>query len=271
MLASEAAARFSDPRSVAKHDQSYKSPDVVAQRRALMSVLSLSEGDRVLDVGCGTGYLLCELSQAVGSSGKAVGVEPSAPMRDFAVEKLKEVGLNNFDVIDGNAYAMPVPDGSVDVVVFSQVLLYVPDVPRALSEAMRVLRRGGRLVVLDTDWGGLVVHTMHRDRFQRLQAAFETYFHDAHLPPKLPGLLAECGFELGEVTTIPMLASGAVDPEGSSFMVDWAFGKVPGKARATGMVPEEDIEAWLTEQKSLSESSAFFACVHRFVFVAQRP
>lgn len=232
-----------------------------------MGILQLEPGTRVLDVGCGTGYLLYELAAAVGAGGEAAGVEPSAQMRQLAVQRTQSMSQCN--VKDGDAYFLPVADESFDVVVFSQVLLYVPDVRRALLEATRVLRCGGRLLILDTDWGSLVVNTMQRELVQRLQAAFETSFEDAHLPPKLPGLLVQCGLALEEVTSIPMITSGMVEQEAPSFMGGWAFDKLPTKALASG-IAREDVDAWLEEQQLLSDANAFFACVHRFVFVARK-
>lgn len=169
-----------------------------------------------------------------------------------------------------DALTLPFEDGSFDVLIMAQVLLYVDDVPRALAEAIRVLKPGGRLLVCDTDWDSLVVHTTDPSRFERIREACCSTFVDAHLPPKLAGLLTHAGFRVAELRTVPMASVGQCASPASSWVGNWAFNVVPAKARAYGL-PESDVDGWLKEQRSLSSEGAFFACVHRFLFLAFKP
>src|SRR4051794_40980490 len=76
--------------------------------------LAPAPGETVVDIGCGTGAVLRALAQRVGSSGRAVGVEPNAGLRQVAVERSASLSpAPRF--VDGNAYALPFEDGSVDV------------------------------------------------------------------------------------------------------------------------------------------------------------
>jgi arsenite methyltransferase len=135
----------------------YTTPDIVEQRRVIRAALSLQPGERVLDIGSGPGFLAAEMAAEVGPAGRVHGVDPSESMlagarrRDVPVE----YGI-------GDALALPFPDEHVDVAVCTQVYEYVEDIAAALAEARRVLRTGGRLLVLDTDWDSIVWHSGDR-------------------------------------------------------------------------------------------------------------
>ena len=78
----------------------------------------------------------------------------------------------------------------------TQVYEYVADIPRAFTELRRVLRTGGRAVVLDTDWDSVVWHVADRELHRQVMAAWEEHLVHPHLPAVLPGLLRRAGFRV---------------------------------------------------------------------------
>jgi demethylmenaquinone methyltransferase/2-methoxy-6-polyprenyl-1,4-benzoquinol methylase/ArsR family transcriptional regulator len=100
----------------------------------------------VLDLGTGTGRMLTLLASR---SERAVGVDSSAAMLSVARANLERAGLRNAQVRHGDIYALPVERDGYDVVVIHQVLHYLDDPARAIREACRALRPGGRLFVVD--------------------------------------------------------------------------------------------------------------------------
>jgi hypothetical protein len=106
----------------------------------------------------------------------------------------------------------------------------------------------------------LVVNTSDKARLDRIRQACCTSFVDGHLPPKLPGLLAQAGFELGSMQTCAMAGAGVADSGGSSFVGNWVFRVAVDKATACGL-PESDVTGWVAEQQALSASGTFL-CVH---------
>ncbi len=107
---------------------------------------ALRPGERVLDVGCGTGAFEAR-AVASGASNEMVGVDLSARMLARAREKL--AGHPQVAFRRADAHALPFDDGRFDVVVSASAFHYFADPARALAEIGRVLRPGGRLVVLD--------------------------------------------------------------------------------------------------------------------------
>jgi ArsR family transcriptional regulator len=96
------------------------------------------------DLGCGTGEMSALLARHVR---QVVAVDSSADMLDAARRRL--AGLPNVDVRQGQIEALPIDEGALDVAVLALVLHYAPDPARSLAEAARVLRRGGRVLVID--------------------------------------------------------------------------------------------------------------------------
>ncbi|MFI9845463.1 class I SAM-dependent methyltransferase [Nonomuraea sp. NPDC051941] len=104
-------------------------------------------GDRVLDVGCGTGYLSRILAPVVTPGGHVTGVDPSPAMIDYATRHASA----NCTYVEGEGQDLPFPDGSFDLVVSSFAVHHIPAGarPEALRQMFRVLRPGGRLLIAE--------------------------------------------------------------------------------------------------------------------------
>jgi demethylmenaquinone methyltransferase/2-methoxy-6-polyprenyl-1,4-benzoquinol methylase len=111
-------------------------------RRSALKRAGLSAGMEVLDVGIGTGLVAREALKLIGSSGHLTGVDPSPGM-------MKEVSLPGVKLVQGRAEALPLPDASCDFVSMGYALRHIADVNAAFTEFRRVLRPGGRLLVLE--------------------------------------------------------------------------------------------------------------------------
>jgi len=121
------------------------------RRRAFEHLVRLSgvgPGDRVLDVGCGTGYLTGLMAAAVAPTGTVLGIDASPPMIGYA--RRSRAGANcSFEI--GVAEALQIRDASMDRVVTSFLLHHLPDdlQPQAVREILRVLRPGGTALLAD--------------------------------------------------------------------------------------------------------------------------
>ncbi|MER6980309.1 class I SAM-dependent methyltransferase [Streptomyces carpinensis] len=148
-------------------------------------------GDRVLDVGCGTGYLARRMAARVGPGGAVTGVDPSPPVLDYARSKKQRPGSAPCTFQEGIAESLDLPDASFDTVVTSLMLHHLPEElrPAALREMHRVLRPGGRLLVVEfrpprSRIGRRLVHT---------GTAHAMAYNRADL---LGGLVADAGCEV---------------------------------------------------------------------------
>src|SRR3990167_4524013 len=148
-------------------------PDVVAQRARVIDLLAPTPGERLLDVGIGPGLLALDLARLVGESGRLVGLDLAPAMVAAAADRL--AGVGHAEVRIGDAADLDLPDGAFDAAVSTQVYEYVDDMPRALAELHRVLRPGGRAVILDTDWRSLVWHSSDTARMDRMLACWDDH------------------------------------------------------------------------------------------------
>lgn len=113
-----------------------------------LELLSIKEGEIVLEIGIGTGLALKEIAGSVGSAGKAYGLDITPQMLKKTKERLRKVGLmDKVELYEGDARAIPCEDNMFDAVYMAATLelFDTPDIPRVLNEIKRVLKSNGRL------------------------------------------------------------------------------------------------------------------------------
>lgn len=137
--------------------ESYFVPAIFGQwPPVLLKSARVSEGDDVLDIGCGTGVFTREALKAVGSTGSVTGADMSESMLTVAREISPTAQFERCNVMN-----LPFKDASFDAAVASFVLMFVPDQAAGLREMARVLRPNGRLVV--SIWEGLDANAVYTE------------------------------------------------------------------------------------------------------------
>lgn len=109
--------------------------------------MALRDGDRVLDLGCGTGAVALRAAGMVGTGGHVTAVDVSEEMLEIARQTAAASHITNINFVEGRAEKIPVPEASQDVLVASLSLMFVLDKDAAAREIARVLVQGGRVVV----------------------------------------------------------------------------------------------------------------------------
>ncbi len=251
-----------DDEASRRAEATYTTSDVVEQRRVTRAALDLREGENVLDIGAGMGLLACEMSAEVGRNGSVDGVDPSESMLVLARDRRPPDGAGEIRFVVGDACALPFGDEVFDAAVATQVYEYVQDMPAALGEAFRVLRPGGRLLVLDTDWDSIVWHSRDAERMRRVLAAWDEHLVDPYLPRRLTGLLSAAGFSVARRAAIPLLNAGYDPNTFSAGLIGFITAFVPGRQGLS----ERDASEWAEDLRALGGD--YFFSLNRYLFLA---
>jgi ubiquinone/menaquinone biosynthesis C-methylase UbiE len=248
-------------------ERAYTTADVQFQRDEVRRSLAAQPNERVLDLGSGPGLLACELAGEVGPGGKITGVDISAEMNAIASRRIMEAGLDGrVELHVGDAGALAFPDACFDAAVSTQVLEYVEEVEVALGELRRVLRPGGRLIIVDTDWDTLIWSARDQGRAARMLGAWSRHAPHPNLPRTLALTLRTAGFLVDELRAIALVNTsyneGTYSYNLAALIADFA--------RAQEALPDDDVEGWLAELAVLDQADEYFFSLNRYLFRATR-
>ena len=244
----------------------YSTPDVVAQRKAVREALAIKPGEQVLDIGAGPGFLAAELAACASPNGVVVGTDVSESMLAIAAARVASAGGGELRFEHADACALPFADASFDAVVSTQVYEYVEDIALALAELARVLRPGGRALVLDTDWDSIVWHSRDPARMRRVLDAWVEHLVDPHLPRRLIRLLSDAGLTVDLCQVVPIVNVRSNENTYSAGMTELIADFVAGRRGLT----EADAEAWSDDLNDLSGSGDYFLSLNRYLFRAAK-
>ena len=260
--ASTSAAVF-DARAAAQLERMYASPQVAAQRARFRELLAARPGETGLDVGCGLAHLALELATDVAPAGRIIALDNSGHMVREAAARVAAAGLADaVDVRLGEATAPDLPDASVDFVVAAQVYSYVPEVSRAVAEAARVLKPGGRLAVLETDWDLCTYESADPALGRRMLDERARHFAHPHLPRQLHRLVRAAGLRLARCEVVPIVET-RFDPQ------SFGAGMLPvmRSAARRGGLDAAAVDRWVADIESRTADGEYFFAAFRFAFL----
>jgi ubiquinone/menaquinone biosynthesis C-methylase UbiE len=260
-----ATAKTFDSADAQRIDKQYAAPSLVEQRRRTLEALALLPGESVLDIGCGPGYLTREMGEQVAPAGRAIGIDTSQPMLDVAVARCKD--RPNVEFRHADATALPFEDASMDVVAVVQVYLFVPDLARAFAELARVLRPGGRAVIVDTDWDSLVWHSSDPGRMNRCIEIWKQRYVNATVARLFPTHLRAAGLTIERADAIPIVELAPDEASYSGSQVTEVAKYLSSKG---GLSPEE-ASSWAGDLRALASRGEYFFALNRYLFIATKP
>lgn len=229
--------------------------DQVLRRGLVLDVMQLHTGEHVLEIGCGGGFYAYEVARCVGPSGRVCAIDHSADQITTAKSRCEDMPRVSCRV--GDAVALPYESNAFDLVYGIQVFEYVEQLDAALREVQRVLRPGGRCIILSTDWHTVVWHSRQPERMRKILMAWETHSNTPDLPSILSVHLRQTGLE--PLRQIPMSFLNRSYNE-NSFSY-WAARVIRSFAEAKHTVTAEDAKAWLNEFDILEKEQAYFFCL----------
>jgi SAM-dependent methyltransferase len=233
-----------------------RNKDEIAARAAYLDLLEIQHGERVLEVGCGSGVVLRDIARRVGSSGQAVGLDYSSAFLKVAHELAEQAGLaDRIELQQGDARALTLEDAQFDVVLAATSLAHIPDGELAVPEMVRVTRPGGRVAVFERDTDASIISHPDRETTRRIVQAGSDYSTvDGWLARRMPGLFVQAGLEDVRVQAFTPFER---DPAGFYGMLLWS--RRIETALQVGAISEAEARRWLEQLEVEQEAGRFLA------------
>jgi len=243
----------------------YTRPQMVLRRAQALRHARPMLGEAVVDIGCGPGFLTRDLAAGAGGEGSVLGLDQSDSMLEIARARCQ--GMEGVRFESGDAVKLPLQDASVDLAVSTQVMEYVTEVDIALGEIARVLRPGGRTVLLATDWRACAWHSSDDERMQRMLAAWEEHLAHPTLPRTLAVRLERQGLEVAAIDRYSIVER-ADERTGYAAML---MGTLPDFAPGRCGVTEDEAQAWLADLRDIQQRGESHLSIGQYFFVARKP
>jgi ubiquinone/menaquinone biosynthesis C-methylase UbiE len=240
-----------------------RADDEASARAEYLDLLRLAPGQRVLDVGCGSGVVTRDIARRVAPGGQAVGVDASPGFLRVARELADEAGLGTtVELHEGDVRSLPFGDRVFDAVVAVTVLVHVPGGAGAIPEMVRVTRPGGRVGIFDFDGDGVVLAHPDRDLTRRIVAAASDHSSvDSWLVRRLPGLLADAG-----LVDVRARAFMPLEREPGGFYAGLAE-RSAETAEKAGAITSAERARWVADLRQTQETGRFLGGrLHIFVW-----
>ncbi|WP_280399462.1 methyltransferase domain-containing protein [Nocardia carnea] len=238
-------------------------PGLTRLREWAHEALALQPGEHAVDIGSGTGSEVIAFAEAVGPTGLAAGVEPD-PNLLAAAERRAAEAHSTATFHSGDAYGVPFGPETFDAVLCERVFQHLTAPARAAREIARVLRPGGRTVVMDADWGSAIVHPGDTRVVREVVDTLISATTNPYSGRRLQGLLTAAGLEVESTGSHALVQDRSV---GAGALVS----RVSAMAVARRVITESDRERLLAELAAGAASGDIHLSVTMFAVYARKP
>jgi ubiquinone/menaquinone biosynthesis C-methylase UbiE len=243
---------------LARYEQMFQWRD---GQKALLAPAAIEPGHRVLDVGAGPGFFASGIAGLVGEAGAVDGVDINPRFVEDANARAAEHANVNFHLLQD--HRLPFADATFDRAICKNVLEYVPDVHETLTEIRRVLKPGGRVLIIDSDWGFVIVEPWGKDTVDRFFEAAAPAFRERYIGRRAAGALARCGFGEIAVNMMPI-----VDREGTGMSV---LTNMASYIRTFSTLPETELRELMAQAEQGVQDGTYLFCLPQFLVTGSVP
>ena len=248
--------RHIEPERIDRYEQMFVWHDAQAE---LLKPAGLTSGMRVLDVGSGPGFFARGVADLV-APGRVDGVDINAEFVRSANARFADCDAVAFHAIED--HVLPFSDATFDRVICKNVLEYVPDLSATLAEVARVLKPGGRVQIIDSDWGFVIVEPWPPATVNRFFEAASPAFKTPHIGRKAAGALARVGF-----TDVQIRLSPFVDQSGRGLHV---LRNMASYIETFDTMPMEEVQDLLAQVEETAAAGQFLFCLPQFLITGER-
>ncbi|HWG45421.1 MAG TPA: methyltransferase domain-containing protein [Gemmataceae bacterium] len=234
-----------------------------AYKRHTFALLDVQPGQRILDVGCGTGEDARALARLVVPDGSVVGVDGSQHMIAVAKQRAEGCGLP-IEFQAGDAHRLAFADNHFDASRADRIFMHLDSPAQALREMIRVTRPGGRVLVYEVDFETVTVDMAGKLMTRKIVQVWCDGFRDGWLGRRIPALFHEAGLQDVRITPATLwlrypVAMQMVGPD------------TVERACTGGVLSPAEGEEWLRQLQEIHEAGRLFCTLTGFIVVGIKP
>ena len=218
-------------------------------------MMNLSPGDIVLDIGCGIGVDAYNIAEIVGRKGKVIGLDNDPEMINNATENFTAM---NLEFTIGNVKELPFPDGYFDSVRAEKLFQVLPPdlgFDNVIQEIIRVTKKGGMIILVDTDWGSASLDYEKEELTKRLLDFFAKVCRpNGYAGREFVGLLKRNKVEVVDVNVKPIIT---LDFHETTFG-EW----LTREALEHEIATPEEMQGWNHDLEEKTDRGEFYSCVN---------
>jgi ubiquinone/menaquinone biosynthesis C-methylase UbiE len=232
-------------------------------KKTSYQMMNISPGDTVLDIGCGPGVDAYKIVQIVGESGKVIGMDNDEQMIQEAQKNYNE---SNLDYIIGDVKKLPFPDEYFDAVRAERLFQVLPpefNADNVLQEMKRVTKKGGIILVMDTDWGSASLDYENHELTGRLLDFFANVCRPQGFAGReIYGLLKRNGIHVVEFKVNPVV---------NLDFYETTYGKwLTREALEHKIATQEELDTWNHDLGEKTKRGEFFSCLNMVLVAGER-
>ncbi len=245
-------------------------PDTAVMRKFLYSLVNWSNIKRVLDLGCGTGYDLYEISKLTNPHVLLVGLDSSTQSIEQALSDAKKTERFSFSVSDITS-ALQFPDEQFDVVFSNNVLECIPEKARFLQEIHRVLKQDGQFLCAHFDWDSQVINGSDKSLIRKIVHSFADWqqpwmrHSDGWMGRRLWSAVHTTGFFDGRMSAYVLNNTKYESPYyGHARIQDFAH------LVKVGLIDALEYQSFLNNIESLASTNEYFYSITMFAYLGRK-
>ena len=230
-------------------DTASRNDGIMAMKRRTYELIDASAGQRILEVGCGTGDDARQIAEMISPGGSLVAIDKSKALIGEARRRSKRQS-DWIDFVVGDANELDLESSTFDACRIERTLIHIPEPSAALSEMVRVLRSGGKLVAYEPDLETYVIDSSYRELSRRLLKFWYGQLQCGWVARHLPAMFKEIG-----------LAGINVEPRSMIYDFDLAVPSLYGtmqRAAEAGVATADEVTTWFTDLEQARDNGTFF-------------